>query len=490
MFESLQGVKERVSRDKRWLTAFTVVVSGLSLLGFNSEQRQVVLPLLVITNVGVFMLASLWGKGVKEPVPLFEIGTVYCAVLLVYSLVPFINYLLAGMTWGSLSDRRLLDYSGSPGEVGHFAWNYVAYFSSFAVTYLWLRDKRAGQQRVTIISDRPSLLIIALPLSALVIYFYLLNAIWGVDAAPSYAKLSASMRNLARLPLFFAQVSSHLRGILLIFKLAALILLFGWWKSKPWRVLLCLWLSIETLYMIVNMGPRFEAALLLLSALLCYHRLVAPVKLSRAFIFAALFLAGFQLAGMARSYTLRGDTPLPRITFYSLASATSEFQSSYATAYDLDQMKKRGQLENIPVQLYVSDFLMPVPQQLLPFKKIDPSEWYLGVRGFKDQTAYVFGVIAQSVIGFGLLELVLRGAVIGILFAWAQRWYTRHSSSFLPTLAYLWLCVWSYYTFRASTFYLLSPIIYRLLPALLFIFFGERLLRYLRRAPDYGRSAL
>jgi hypothetical protein len=133
---------------------------------------------------------------------------------------------------------------------------------------------------------------------------------------------------------------------------------------------------------------------------------------------------------------------------------------------------------------------MPVPQQLLPLKKIDPSEWYLDVRGFKDQTAYVFGVIAQSVIGFGFLELVLRGAVIGILFAWAQRWYARHSSSFLPTLAYLWLCVWSYYTFRASTFYLLSPIIYRLLPAVIFIFFGERLIRHLRRAEDCGRSAL
>ena len=121
---------------------------------------------------------------------------------------------------------------------------------------------------------------------------------------------------------------------------------------------------------------------------------------------------------------------------------------------------------------------MPVPQQLLPIKKIDPSEWYLGVKGINDQTGYMFGVIAQSVIGFGLLELALRGAVLGVIFAAAGRWYTRRSSRFLPTLFYVWLCVWSYYTFRASTFYLLSPIIYRVLPALALIYFGERLRRW------------
>jgi hypothetical protein len=151
-------------------------------------------------------------------------------------------------------------------------------------------------------------------------------------------------------------------------------------------------------------------------------------------------------------------------------------------------MKRAGRLGDVPAQLYVSDFLMPVPQQLLSFRKIEPSEWYLDVKHFNDQTGYMFGAVAQSVIGFGLAELLLRGAVVGLLFAWARRWYAGRESRFLPTLAYLWLCVWSYYTFRASTFYLLSPIIYRLLPAVLLIYFGERLRARLARGP--ARPAL
>jgi hypothetical protein len=477
LLNTLHGVKERVADDKRFLSVFVAVASALSLPLFSSEQRHVALPILLIVNIAVFLLSSLWGRGREQPVPLFELGTVYGAALTLYSLVPLLNYLLAGMTWTRLSDNRLLAYDTLPAEVGRFGWNYVVYFLSFAVAYLCARDQSASQKRTVVISDSPPLVIIALPLLALVAYFYLLNVFFGVDANPSYSKSSDNLLNLKRLPLVVYQVSSHLRGMLLIFKMALVVLLFERWESKRWRAILCLWLALETVYTIFNMGARFETALLLLSALLCYHRLIKPIKLSHAFALGILFIAGFQLLGMARTYALKGDKPVPPITFRSVVSATSEFQSIFATAYDLDRMKKTGQLENIPAQLYFSDFLMPVPQQLLPMEKIEPAQWYLDLKDFNDQTGYMFGVVAQSVIGFGLLELLLRGALIGVLFAWAQRWYTRRSSRFLPTLLYVWLCVWSYYTFRASTFYLLSPIIYRVLPFVALIYFGQRIAR-------------
>ena len=474
---TFQGIRERVAGDKRYLSAFTVMASVFSLAFFSWEQRQVVLPLLVIANIAVFFMTSLMARGHKEPLPLFEIGTVYCAVLTVYSLVPFLNYLLAGMSWTGLSDQRLLSYSASPEDVGNFAWKYVVYFLSFAAAYLCLRARAGSQKRVVVISDSPSLVVIALPLAVLIIYFYVLKTVWGVDANPSYSRIGDSLLNLKRLPLFVVQVSGHLRGILLLLKMALVFLLFEKWESKWWRSVLGLWLTAETIYTILNLGPRFETALLLMSALLFYHRLVKPFRLSQAVIIGILFVAGFQMLGIARNYVLRNRTPVPQVTFQSLASMTSEFQSMFATAYDLEQMKKTGRLGEIPTQLYISDFLMPVPQQLLPVRKIEPSEWYREIKGIDDYMGFMFGVIAQSVIGFGLLELALRGAVVGAIFAFAGRWYTRHSSRFLHTLFYVWLCVWSYYTFRASTFYLLSPIIYRVLPALALIYFGERLRR-------------
>lgn len=484
---ALQGVKERVAGDTRlrWFLVAAAVAVGL--LVFSPERRAVLLPVLVLAGVAVFLTLSLWGRGDDEPVPLFEIGTVYCAALTVYSLVPFLNYLLAGMSWTKLSDYRLLAHSARPEEIGRFAWNYVVYFASFAAAYLCARGKAESRRRVVVISDSPPLALVAVPLLALLVYFYLLYLFWGVDTNPGYANISDNLRNLSRLPLVVNQATNHLRGMLLILKIALLILLFGRWESKRWRAVLCLWLMLETAYTILNIGARFETALLLLSALLCYHRLVKPIRPAHAAAAGLLFIAGFQIMGMARNYLLRGDEPVPPITFRSLASATNEFQTIFATAYDLDRMKRAGGLEDIPAQLYFSDFLMPVPQQLLPVRKLEPSQWYLDRREFDGRTGYMFGVIAQSIIGFGLWELALRGALVGVLFGWAHRSYARRASRFLPTLCYVWLCVWSYYTFRASTFYLLSPIIYRVLPLVLLIYVGTRLSR---RFAKQRRAAL
>jgi hypothetical protein len=278
--------------------------------------------------------------------------------------------------------------------------------------------------------------------------------------------------------------------MLLILKLALLILLFKKWEATRWRAVLCLWLGLETAFTILNMGARFELTLLLLSALLCFHRFVKPIRLSHALAAGILFVGGFHIMGMTRNYINRGKSEVPSITLHTLASATNEFQTIFATAYDLDGMKKAGQLGDIPLQVYASDFLMPVPQQLLPVRKIEPSQWYLDLKGFDGRTGFMFGVMAQSVIGFGLLELALRGFLIGFLFAWAQRWYTRRSSRYLPTLIYVWLCVWSYYTFRASTFYLLSPFIYRVLPIAALIYCGARLAGRWRRFNKHGQPAL
>jgi len=488
---TLQCVKERVAGDKRFWLIILAVACLSSLLPLSPEQRLVALPILFIANVAVFFVAGLWGRGDEEPVPLFELGTLYCAALTVYSLVPFLNYLLAGMVCTGLSDNRLFSDSVTPEEIGRFAWNYVVYFSIFAAAYLWMRGRGESRKRVAVITDRPSPVIIALPLVALMAYFYVLNVVWGVNATPDYSKINTNLLSLERDSLLAAQVSGHLRGILLILKMGLLILLFERRGSQRWRVVLCLWLMLETTYTILNRGARLEPMLLLMCALLLYHRLIKPIRLSQAMLVGLLLLAGFQLAGMTRDYFNDGYRREFRITFQTLASINNEFQSNFATAYDLDRLKRAGRLEDIPAQLYVSDLLMPVPRQMLPITKIDPSIWYRDIKGYNKNTGYMFGVISQSVIGFGLLEPALRGALIGIHFAWAHRWHLSRSSGFLPTLVYAWLCVWSYYTFRASTFYLLAPIIYQLPPAVAFIYFSTRLLRgRMRRVADQGRPAL
>jgi hypothetical protein len=152
-------------------------------------------------------------------------------------------------------------------------------------------------------------------------------------------------------------------------------------------------------------------------------------------------------------------------------SANNEFSGLYATAYDVAQRHNDGRLSKVPWQLYLNDLLLMVPSQLLPFEKVEPSEWYMDQIGLRDTGAgFMWSVISQAEVGFGIPELILRGAVLGILFAYLHRWYIRRSDSWIVTGFYVFMCLMSYYTFRATTFFFLVFIEYWFLGSLLFIY--------------------
>ena len=117
-----------------------------------------------------------------------------------------------------------------------------------------------------------------------------------------------------------------------------------------------------------------------------------------------------------------------------------------------------------------AEFVQLIPQQMYPVKKIDPSLWYLEVIGDSSGSGLMFGVMGQAAVGFGIWELVLRGGLLGFILARIHRWYfLKRSSSFSATLFYVWLCINVYYTFRGSTFSLVTPVVYQLMPVLFLI---------------------
>lgn len=159
-------------------------------------------------------------------------------------------------------------------------------------------------------------------------------------------------------------------------------------------------------------------------------------------------------------------------------AVTNEFQAVYATAYDLFMRRESGNLENVPWQLYVSDLYMVVPSQLLPFYKWDPSQWYLNLIEYQEPVGgFMFGVISQAIIGLDWVELLLRGCLLGGVAASIHWWYVRRASEFWTTLLYLFLCVWAYYSFRASSFYIVYFVLYRFLPVVLLVRFTGTLLK-------------
>src|SRR5262249_7449970 len=112
--------------------------------------------------------------------------------------------------------------------------------------------------------------------------------------------------------------------------------------------------------------------------------------------------------------------------------------------------------------------------QLLPFAKLDPCLGYDAVYGFG--LGCMFGIASTT-------ELAVRALLLGAIFGVLHRWYVNHQSGYWATLFYLCLCLWSYYTFRASWFYFVYSIAYRFVPMLI----GVRLVQIVL---DAGRSVL
>jgi hypothetical protein len=118
---------------------------------------------------------------------------------------------------------------------------------------------------------------------------------------------------------------------------------------------------------------------------------------------------------------------------------------------------------------------------------LDPSDWYLDVLGIRGTgVGLMFGVIAQSIIGGDWVELVARGTVLGLCFAGIHRWSSRRASSLWVLVFYVYLCLWCYYTIRATTFFIAYFALYRFLPAMVLVLTARSVLRGLRRLRTAG----
>jgi hypothetical protein len=245
---------------------------------------------------------------------------------------------------------------------------------------------------------------------------------------------------------------------------------------------LLLWLGLEGLSTVSNMGARTYFAMLILSSVLLYHRLVRPLPIVRAAILSALLLGTLLIYGLARDLATASGSGLRTVanTTSSRWATMNEFQALYGIAYELHARKATGALGKVPWELYATEFSQLIPSQLLPFNKADPCLGYPVVDGMG--VGCVLGVISQSVIGLDWIELVVRGLFLGTLFALIHRWYARRQDGYWTTMFYLCLCIWAYYTFRGSTLFIAYYVLYQFLPLLVGVGIAQLIVRRLIKA--------
>jgi hypothetical protein len=276
---------------------------------------------------------------------------------------------------------------------------------------------------------------------------------------PSYASLrTGAVPQWGSLPPLLQLIGKAGQWMLPVAKLCLMALLFQAWSSVKARALVITWLAAEVAAAVFAMGARRDVAMLLIAAILFYHRLVKPLAVARAAVLATALLAGLLAFGFVRDFSGQGVT----------WTSANEFQTLFANACDMDT-RRHGL--HVPWAIYLSDLVRLVPRGwlgALGSPVFDPSYWYLDLLGAPagPGVGRMFGVVPQAMIGWDWPELVLRGAVLGLVFAFVHRWYVRRSASLWATAFYVFLCLWSYFTVRSTTFHILLYVVYGFVPSL------------------------
>ena len=368
-------------------------------------------------------------------------------ITLVYIAVPTIFYIKSGYHWSTLSDPRLLEMNATPGDVADLLWFVTAYLTTFCAAYALLRGAGMPGPNIGVETDTRDGWALIVLLTLGIVYQTGIENYFHINLNPSNKELQANY-GVTQLPLFVAQITHNILGILRITMLGIIAFVFAR-RGRALGLVLGVWLLIEGYLTVANMGARAYYAFLIMAVILSYHRMIRPIGPVLAVGVASVLLAGLIGYGYWR------DASNYVTSVADIWSKATEFQVLLANGLHVSWARAQGVIGDVPWQIRLSDLFLMIPQQLLPFKKIDLSDWYIQQAHVDNQgVGLMFGVVAQSKLGFGLPEIMVRGAVLGAVLALIHRQCVKHAANLTAFIIYLWLCTSIYYTYRASTFYI------------------------------------
>jgi hypothetical protein len=472
-----QPVRFRATRPIDPIRALSVVFALFGAMAAVIAFRRyagpigapIVWPLVALFAIYITFLLLIRARQ-KGPFHFLEIGIFFGGFLLLYGAWPMIELAVNGFVYNELSEDRLRGLGATPKEIGELGWWYVVFLGSFCAAYVLTR--RRDRMPKVILRSKPDLALI-LTIVAGIAVAVVIRTMFGAAFDLQGQTYVEGFLKVQQLPTIARQIFSRVYSseqtlhVLLITALAAHYRRTRWLLFAGLIVLVAMHLS--------RPGARGEFMLLAVATAQMYDFLVRPVPLKLVAVAAVAGFVLFAALGYLRQVGGAKDVPLTRMVL-----SASEFDAMYGTAYDLKYIRgDSGRALQWPA-LYWSDLTALIPQQLLPIEKTAPSIWYVNTY-YQDVAdnggAFAFGAIPEAVIGAGPMELVWRGAVLGIAFALMHRRLTSRPVSFIYMACYVFVTVWSYQSIRASTFFLISLIAYTFIVPVFVVFAVAFLIR-------------
>ena len=395
-------------------------------------------------------------------VPLDEIGSWYLTAVSIYAVLPLIVFLLVGLEYTPLNDSRLFSLQPSPDEVGAVGWLYALYMGAFAWTYLATRGPSVQAEPARPVFPPSTIGIVIALWAGITLATNVLGTSSGL-AGSSGTESGYAM--FEQLPLALRQGIRLLSGMLMVLTVLLLAWLFSDFKRRRW--IIAAWLVLLLVPMLTSVGSRAMTVLSLIACIMLYHRLVRPLSVRVAIIGGVMGLAVFLALGILRAFrgaASPGD--------FVVGLHGGEFEALFGNAIDLRARLATGEIHAKPFSFYVGDLLSFLPSQVLPFQKVDLSDWYIATfypDAREAGSGFAFGAIAEAVLGWGWFEAVLRGALVGYLYARLNVYYRRHGHRMWVTVFHVWMTLWCYNSFRNSTFTMVSAIVQQFIPTMVLV---------------------
>jgi hypothetical protein len=424
-----------------WLLIGFGVAIFLAIL-FDQPALPLLLPIgAVVASGGIFL--KLLKRG-QSGIPYFEIGAIYAAVVSLYALYPLIGFVVNGLTYSIYNDDRLVQANPSTTEIATVGWYYVIHLVAFMIAYVLTRRSESKQVTDWEPPKMRTLSAAVIVFAGINVFFLILDEQFSLSSGTYFESYLA----FNQLPVVIAQVATLLDGVRFTVELVILAAMF--FDYKKYRLLIFGWLGLIVVLTFTRLGNRTEMVLLLLSAAILYHTLVRHFSMKAIALASVGGLMTFLVLGFLREGWLFSGGGAG----YNPFAYSGEFETIFGNAFDLSHRAAVGGLSTPDLNFYFSDLLIVVPHQFVPFDKVLPADWYVSTyypMYAAKGGGLAFGTIAESMIGAGVPDLILRGGALGFILAWIHR-YASRKSSFWMLIFYVWLDTQVYQSFRNTTF--------------------------------------
>ncbi len=419
--------------------------------------------LTVLVAFGLFLQA----QRLDRVSPLDDVGLLLVLVFLIYGVVPAVTLIASGGLASGATATRLLLIQPTPEEGAYLLSIALAYICGIGAVYFFRRSSVQPRDRPpTLIPDHLFRAAVLIWLGGLVATE--LFVVFGI--VPRAGDYIDQYRVIQELPLALRQALRIFNGIVGV---SQIIVLVGLLQRLPGSRLLLVGFLVVSFAGFDLEGARSTLVLNLLMLGFAWHIVVRPLSGRQWMPALAAGILVFYLLGIRR------DAGSLAVAFREtdVLLGLSELDSLWANAIELIR-EKRSMTLFVPAAAYWNEFVAFLPSQILPFQKISLADWFVETYYSEYRASgggWAFGAFAQAVIGYGLVEALSRGVLLGLISLYMLGKVRSANAPWYVLPAYLYVLINSYQSVRDTTFRLVGDVFLILPTAFMLLLLVSRL---------------